>query len=151
MSKHGALGDWIMNAEQGTERTSKDGGFTLIEVIVAISILAVGLLAVASMQTAAIRGNFFSYRVTEGTTFAQDRLEWLLALPYDDALLASDVSDMSDPLQGTRPAPGVYSITYDVDVDSPISGVKRITVKVIRTEKGVTSPPIEFTSVKVDV
>ena len=140
-----------MRADQKTGQTTREGGFTLIEVIAAISILTIGLLAVASMQTAAIQGNFFAYRTTEGTTFAQDRLEWLLALPYDDALLDADVVDQADPIQATHPAPDIYTITYDVDVDSPISGAKRITVRVVRTEKGVTSPPIELTCIKIDV
>ncbi len=58
-------------------------GFTLLEVIIAISILSVGLLAVASMQAAAIRGNHNAYQYTEGTTWAQDRLEQFLSQPYD--------------------------------------------------------------------
>ena len=35
-----------------------DEGFTLLEVIMAVSILTVGLLAVASLQVTAMRGKF---------------------------------------------------------------------------------------------
>ncbi|MBW2615742.1 MAG: prepilin-type N-terminal cleavage/methylation domain-containing protein [Deltaproteobacteria bacterium] len=140
-----------MGVDQSTGQKTRERGFTLIEVIVAISILTVGLLAVAKMQTAAIQGNFFAYRTSQATTLAQDRLEYLLALPYGDALL-QDGDDQADPAQGTHPVDtGLYAITYNVAVDSPIAGAKRITVRVVRTEKGVTRPPIELTCVKVDV
>lgn len=140
-----------MRVDQSVGQKIGEGGFTLIEVIIAISILTIGLLAVASMQTAAIQGNFFAYRTSEATTLAQDRLEYLLSLPYGDALL-QDGDDQDDPLQGDHPVDTtIYQIKYDVDVDSPIAGAKRITVRVIRTEQGVTRPPIELTCVKVDV
>jgi prepilin-type N-terminal cleavage/methylation domain-containing protein len=58
-------------------------GFTLLEVIIAISILTFGLLAVASMQLTAIRGNYNASNITEATTVAQDRLELFLSQPYD--------------------------------------------------------------------
>jgi type IV pilus assembly protein PilV len=53
-------------------------GFTLLEVIMAVSILTVGLLAVASMQISAMRGNTMSMTYTESTEMVQDRVEKLL-------------------------------------------------------------------------
>ena len=86
-----------MGVDQSTGHKIREGGFTLIEVIVAISILTVGLLAVASMQTAAIQGNFFAYRTTQATTIAQDRLEYLMSLPYDDDALKNG-NGQNDPI-----------------------------------------------------
>jgi type IV pilus assembly protein PilV len=116
-----------------TERQTREAGFTLLEVIIAISILTVGLLAVASMQTAAIRGNDAAYRITEGATWAQDRLEYLMALPYDDTAL-SNGTGKTDPIP---PTPGSYTITYDV-VNGPIANTKRITVIASRNARGAT-------------
>ena len=62
-------------------------GFTLIEVLISIVILSIGLLAIAGMQMASTRGNFFSHYLTQASYVAQDRLEFLDHLPYDDALL----------------------------------------------------------------
>ncbi|MDM8556036.1 prepilin-type N-terminal cleavage/methylation domain-containing protein [Desulfococcaceae bacterium HSG7] len=53
----------------------KEQGFTLIEVIIAMGILAVGLLAMASMQVMAIKTNGKANRITEATTVAMDNLE----------------------------------------------------------------------------
>jgi type IV pilus assembly protein PilV len=55
-------------------------GFTLVEVLVALLIFAVGMLAVASMQAQSIRGNTFSDLLTVGTTLAEGKMEQLLSL-----------------------------------------------------------------------
>ena len=121
----------ILTAEM-TEKQSREAGFTLLEVIIAISILTVGLLAVAAMQTSAIRGNDSAYHVTEGATWAQDRLEFLMALPYEDSAL-SNGTGKTDPMS----PPDDYTITYDV-VNGPIANTKRITVIASRNDRGAT-------------
>lgn len=69
-------------------------GFSLLEVLVAITIFSIGLLATANMQALAIKGNGLSRTVTIASTIAQDLLERYKQLGYD----------------GT-PATGVYSDT----------------------------------------
>ena len=59
----------------GRSDLAKQDGFTLIEVMVALTILAVGLLALALMQTTAIKANALSSHSTVATQLAQDRLE----------------------------------------------------------------------------
>jgi type IV pilus assembly protein PilV len=105
-------------------KRSRDKGFTLLEVIVAISILAFGLLAVASMQATAIRGNSFAIGTTEATTCAADQAEKLMALPYDDANL--DDGDHSA-------TEGRYSIDWTVTDDTPTTDSKTINVIVTWT------------------
>lgn len=132
-----------MKADLKTGQKTREGGFTIIEVIIAISILTIGLLAVASMQTAAIQGNAVAYRVTEATTLAQDRMEGLLALQYTDPLLNSG-TNLPDP---SPPAPTGYVIDYDVD-NTTLTNAKIITMRVVRQFKGITKPPITLISVK---
>jgi type IV pilus assembly protein PilV len=57
-----------------------DTGFTLIEVLIGIVILAVGLLGVAGLQVSATRGNFFSNYITQATYSAQAGLEFLQSI-----------------------------------------------------------------------
>jgi prepilin-type N-terminal cleavage/methylation domain-containing protein len=53
----------------------KSNGFTLIEILVAIIILSVSLLALASLIGTTTRNTSFGGHMTEAVTFAQDRLE----------------------------------------------------------------------------
>ena len=64
-------------------------GFNMIELLIAITILAVGMLSVASMQVAAMKTNSKAVHYTEAVNVAQDRIEQLISLPYDDANLVN--------------------------------------------------------------
>ncbi len=133
-----------MRGAEMNEKQSREAGFTLLEVIIAISILTVGLLAVATMQTAAIRGNDAAYRITESATWAQDRLEFLMALPYDNSALDNGTGK-TDPMT----TPANYTITYDV-VNGPIANTKRITVMASRNDRGATKTR-RLTSIKSEL
>jgi prepilin-type N-terminal cleavage/methylation domain-containing protein len=64
-------------------RTRKtDGGFTLVEIMLAIGILSIGLLAIASMQISAVRGNSSARDTSEAATLAELQVETLMSLPY---------------------------------------------------------------------
>ena len=141
----------MKKADEVNGNPDREAGFTLIEVIVAISILSIGLLAVASMQTAAIRGNDNAYRITEGVTWAQDRLEYLLSLPYDDSLLSlgDDKADPSKDDPNSPQPPPEYTITYDV-VAGPVTETKLITVSASRQDRGSTKIR-SLTAMKTDL
>jgi type IV pilus assembly protein PilV len=66
---------------------SRKEGFSLIEVLIGLIFLAIGLLAIASLQVTSVRGNFFSNNLMQATYVAQDRLEFLKNLPYDSPRL----------------------------------------------------------------
>jgi Tfp pilus assembly protein PilV len=70
-------------------------------VLIAISILTVGLLGVASMQVSGIRGNYMSSNATLALTLAQDKMEELLAMDYDDADLGDDEAGNNGDLTST--------------------------------------------------
>ena len=71
----------------------KNEGFTILEILIAITILAFGLLAIATMQVSSIKGNSLAIGITEGITLAQDKAEELTRLAYDDALLTDTTDD----------------------------------------------------------
>ena len=116
------------------KKSQKDQGFTLIEVLIAITIFAVGLLAVAAMQISAINVNSTAGQITPRITWAQDKLEELMALPYSDPW----IEDLGDPPSGTdsdgnahqETTSDGYTISWTVTDDTPISSTKLITVAV---------------------
>lgn len=65
-----------------TKRTSSEGGFTLIEVLIAIVILTVGLLSLAQMMVLSTNANTLSGRMTSCSAVAKERLERLKAIPF---------------------------------------------------------------------
>ena len=91
-------------------------GFSLIEVLVGLVILAIGLLAIAGMQITATRGNFFSHYLTQASYAAQDRLEFLDNLPIDDIQLQpGNHNDGTVTISGM-----VFNRTYTVNVNGDL-------------------------------
>ncbi len=88
-----------------------DKGFTLIEVLVAIVILTVGLLAVGTMQISAIRGNFMSGNTSIALSLASEKMEDLLNRDFNDTYLDDSVTGNN----------GTLSSTTSVDHDEPVS------------------------------
>jgi type IV pilus assembly protein PilV len=136
--------DKTYTVKTALRKSKKDEGFTLIEVLIAISIFAFGLLAVATMQLSAIRVNSTAGQITTRITWAQDKIEELMALPYSDPLL----EDLGDPPSGTDSAGNLhqetisegsvnYTILWTVTDDTLITGTKLITVTV--TGRGKTT------------
>lgn len=99
-------------------------GFTLIEVLIGLVILAIGLLAVAGMQLISIKGNYFSSSLTQATILAQDKMEELKNLPYANLSSGQDTKNQS----------GTTFLRQFTMLDTT-SAIKTITVTVHWTDK----------------
>jgi len=104
-------------------------GFTLAEVLIGLFIFAVGILAIAAMQTASIKGGHFSNNVTQATIYAQDKLEFLKNLSYRDSDLSGGPHSEGI-LSGT-----VFSRQYNI-VEDAGNSMKTITVTVQWMDRG---------------
>ena len=118
----------------------KGGGFTSIEVIIAIMLLGVALLGLASVTVSVIRGNDFSKMVTTATTQARDKMEELKSIAasqpnpctapnscYDNLAGGSDTVDAVYTRQWTVGAVGAAAPQNDQTI------MKKITVTVTWT------------------
>ncbi|MDZ4383709.1 MAG: type IV pilus modification protein PilV [Thermodesulfovibrionia bacterium] len=117
-----------------TTTINKQDGFSLLEVLIALVILAIGLLAIAQMQIAAIKGNAMAADMTEASTVAHQLLEQLKAqnnrniaansnsrdrynlasggAPYTQTSANPPVSlNYTDPIRNV-----VYAVTYCVEI-----------------------------------
>ena len=100
-------------------------GFTLLEVIIAMAILAFGILGLSKMQISSIRGNDSAMEFTRGSTWAADNIETLMILNYDDPGFA-DGSDSE----------GIFNIDWIITPSDPVPNVKKITMTVTWKDKG---------------
>ena len=107
----------------GSGVTGKQAGFTLIEVLIAITVFAVGILAIVSMQTTSVGGNAKARCMSDATSWAADRVEILMALDYDDA-------DLDPGAHTAAPNPPGYTISWNITADAPIPNIKTISVTV---------------------
>ncbi len=98
------------------KRTNCDG-FSIMETLIALSIFTIGILAVATLVLSAIGENASARRVTEATALAEDRLEQLMALPYDT-------------IAGGNDSEGAYEVIWDVAEDVIVAQTKSVTVTV---------------------
>lgn len=130
---------------QTFDRTRAQHGFTLLEVMIALTIFAVGILAVSAMQINAINQNAGARMQTEATTMASDAMERLLALPYDHSQLDADVT-----LNPHTQLVGAYTVQWSVTtpaVSDPIYGdmaVKMINMTVSSANRNARSVSLSF-------
>jgi type IV pilus assembly protein PilV len=98
------------------------GGFTLIEVLIAMAIFSIGILAVGTMQLSSAHLNAAAGMQTEATNLAVERIESLAVLPYDH----EDLDENNSPQQIQS---GSYTIVWTV-VEALDMPMKTITVTV---------------------
>ena len=116
-------------------------GFTLIEMLVGLVLLAIGLLAIAGMQIRSVNGNSFSANLTQASILAQDRFESLRQLDFTHAEL-----DLGTHTDGLIPGT-IVSRDYAVSL-VPGTVMRSITVNVRWTDN--SSHTIAFTTVRAD-
>jgi len=97
-------------------------GFTLLEILIAITILSVGLLGMASLTVGIINANKFSDEMTTATTLAQDKMEDIRRMSYPD-VTSETKAVLSSPYSQ-------YKREVAVADDSPAAGMKTVSVKV---------------------
>jgi type IV pilus assembly protein PilV len=137
----------------------KPQGYTLVEILIAITILAFGLLAVATMQVRAIKTNAIASSISQGLTLGQAKVEELMNLAYSHPALSDTDGDgtnqdadedgidddgdnfglnhtVGEADNNTLETNDGYTIYWNVAVDEPVISSKTIRVIVTWTEKG---------------
>ena len=100
---------------------TKSEGFTLIEVLITLVIMAVSLLALAALMATTTKSNSYGSHITEAATFAQDKLEELRAIPWGNI----PIGNTSDQKSGST------GVTYVRHLDTQEHGnLKTITITI---------------------
>ena len=90
-------------------------GFTLIELMIAMSLLALGLLSMLALQLHAMRGSQLGRHYTQAAQIARDRMELIQRLPWDDA--AAQPAAWTTPIQEQAMVDSSYGPTQEQSYD----------------------------------
>jgi type IV pilus assembly protein PilV len=105
----------------------RNEAFTLIEVMIALVVLSIGLLALAGLQVSAIKGNNFSKRMTIAVSIADERIEQIKSTPYDNIQSESATNLIVSNMNFTR--------QVVVTSNHPLPNTKRIDLTVSWVDK----------------
>ncbi|MGK7344490.1 MAG: type IV pilus modification PilV family protein [Candidatus Nitrospinota bacterium M3_3B_026] len=126
-------------------------GFTLIEVLVAITILAVGVLGITMLQVNSVSGEILTREMDSAVSLAYDAIDRVQTnfdniADYDgftvtavsSAPVAGRAGEDHDALQGqlTQMHLSNGTLTVDLQRDVPVTGVDTVTVTVTWNYKG---------------
>jgi prepilin-type N-terminal cleavage/methylation domain-containing protein len=139
-------------------------GFTLLEIIITLTIVAFGLMAMLAMQVQSLKDGSRGRHRTGAAMIARDQVERIQNMPFSDAAL-----DVMDPLVWTTPPwldnaadatlnPGevpvevsqqsgdvreiIYNVFYLVGPDDPVTpntDLRRVDLEVVWDEEGVSN------------
>lgn len=104
-------------------------GFTLLEVLLAVSIFALGILAVASMQLTSIRGNAFGNEMTTATFLAQAQLERMKSVADVSTLATGGDANSIDENENSGVSGAIYNRSWTVAA-GPSTESRQVTVAV---------------------
>jgi prepilin-type N-terminal cleavage/methylation domain-containing protein len=130
------------NTPKAARRINTAAGFTLIEVLMALAIFAIGFLAIASLQATYIGENASARLQTEATATAVQILEQLRALPFDH--------DGLDPAANPHQPPAGsiigYNVQWFVADNSPVNNTKTVTITV-SPQNRVSGRPVRMRTI----
>ncbi len=147
-------------------------GFTLIESLVAMVILAIGIFAMYSMQVTSLQGNSRSQVITTASHWAAIQVEDILSRPYED-FIDSGTEDGTDQdgnddgkdddggnfgldnvtaatADGTFTSPdGFYTVFWNVALDVPITGSKTVRI-FVQNNSNIMNNRVVFDYIRQD-
>lgn len=128
--------------------SSDQNGYTVIEVMIAIAIFSIGILAAWALQTSSTRANTQARNLTLTAACASDRLEQLIQLPYLHADLAAGAHAPNQDLDGIdnnfdgevdeAGESGPLRVSWLVNDDVPIQQTKAVRVDVSMRQRTVS-------------
>lgn len=102
----------------------REAGVTLIELLVALALLAFVLLGITPLFMASVKSNYSGNEYTSINMLARDRLEQLMNLPFNDGQLSPGThgndlpAALPDPITGLPPTSGgvrnPFTVCYQV-------------------------------------
>ncbi|MGO9147200.1 MAG: prepilin-type N-terminal cleavage/methylation domain-containing protein [Desulfomonilia bacterium] len=119
----------------------KPGGFTLIELVIAILVFAIGIVGILKMHQASIQSNSFSMQLTEAMNISQDKFDYLRGLGVNNTSMS--IGAHNPVIVTSMGVP--YTVSWGV---TSVSSGKNVTLNISWKEKAIlhtiTPPPQEL-------
>jgi prepilin-type N-terminal cleavage/methylation domain-containing protein len=123
----------------------KDDGFTLVEILIAITIFSFAVLGLAIGTVSVIRTNQTSHLRTSAINLAQARFEELRAMTATAFSSLACPSYTTSGCSDSSVASGkTFSRSWQITANSPVAGVNKIDVKIDWTD--YTNQSLTFTA-----
>ena len=103
-------------------------GFTILELLIGISILAIGILATTKMQWWTVRNNTSGNVITQANMLAQAQVETLKNQGIS-ALVPGNYNDSKNPVKEDGKAGGIYNRSWTIANYSAFSRQLTVTIE----------------------
>ena len=121
----------------------KQGGFTLLELLIALTVLLIGIAGIVALQITSLRGTAYSRHATEATVVAEDLMELLRTTPID-TLMVPDTDTVD--AQGLQDPAGAYTRAWDIAWNGDLGDLE---VRVTWLERGSETHTIVLNTVRI--
>lgn len=91
----------------------ESGGFTLVELVIGITVLAIVAISFTALFTALVRSGLVAKRKAVASSLATNQIEYLKSLPYDSLAVAGGSIYATSPLPATK-TETVDGFTYTI-------------------------------------
>ena len=136
----------FQNAVEWASNKNNKGGFTIIEVMIAVSIFAIGFLAISSLQFSSSKNNRTASEITQAVTIATDRMERMMVLPFSHV----DLDPTLNPHSMNQGKYGIQWIVIDSDLnDDGVNDAKTVTMtvswkKLVPSSQSIRTITVDF-------
>jgi type IV pilus assembly protein PilV len=129
-------------AGENRNRLNNQQGFTLVEVLVAMTLMVIGIFAVIAMQTVGLQSNSIANQLTVATSLASEAIEDISSSSWKSAgsaltngTITIDAAN-NDYRTYTYQNTGIITVECTPTFNSPIPGMVRLDVTATYFNKG---------------
>lgn len=135
----------LQKISNGVPNTSKS--FTLLEVLISVSVLVIGIAAILYMFPVSIQVEEYSQRVSTALQLAQEKMEEEISKIYESVLIGTvNESQLPSPFENYSRQTIIDYVDSDLTSTTTDTGLKKISIKITFKSPLNLSKEIEIVS-----